>query len=81
MIIFDKTEIMGLQSLKLELVRQILDVENESVIAKLFQTLQKEQKDFWTELSDAQRREVELGLNQIEKGETEDWDDFLKRVS
>lgn len=72
---------MSIQSLKLELVRQILDLDNETVVAKLMHTLQSEKKDFWDELSDTQKKEVELGLKQIERGETENWDDFLKRVS
>lgn len=38
-------------------------------------------KDFWAELTDAQKKEVELGLKQIQQGQTEDWDDFRKRVS
>ena len=72
---------MDLQALKLELVRQILDLESKEVISKLFQTLKKEDKDFWLNLTEAQRKEVELGLRQIENGETEDWETFVKRVS
>jgi len=80
-IIFEKMIPMNLQVLKIELVRQILDIENKNVIDKLFLTLKNEKKDFWSDLSDAQKKEVELGLSQIDKGETEDWDAFLKRVS
>ena len=72
---------MDLQSLKLELVRKILDLESKEVISKLFQTLKKEDKDFWLELTETQKEEVELGLRQIENGETEDWETFVKRVS
>jgi hypothetical protein len=43
--------------------------------------IQEEQKDFWLELSDAHKSEVELGLKQVADGETEDWDDFLKGIS
>lgn len=72
---------MNIQSLKIELVKRILELESEEVLSSLFQTLKKEDKDFWLELSEEQKEEVEIGLRQIENGETEDFDDFLKRVS
>jgi len=72
---------MDIQSAKLELVRQILELESSEIVNKLFQTLSHEKKDFWLDLSEAQKKEVELGLRQIEEGKTEDWDDFLKKVS
>ena len=65
---------MDIQSLKLELVKQILEVENMEMISKLFLTLKNEDKDFWLELTDSQKEEIELGLKQIQRGETEDWD-------
>ena len=67
--------------MKLELVRQILNLESRDLINTLLLTLKKENKEFQSELTDAQKREVELGLSQIEKGETEDWDGFLRRVA
>lgn len=72
---------MDIQTLKLELVKKILNLESKDMIHRLFLTLKKEDKDFLSTLSDAQKREVELGLSQIEKGETEDWEGFLRRVS
>lgn len=72
---------MDIQNLKLELVKQILEVESRELLDKLFLTLKREDKDFWTELTEARKREVEIGLKQIEAGETVAWEDFLKRVS
>jgi hypothetical protein len=72
---------MDIQTLKLELVKQILNLESKDLINRLFLTLRKEDKDFVSNLTDSQKREIELGLSQIEKGETEDWDGFLRRVS
>jgi hypothetical protein len=72
---------MDIQSLKLELVKQILNLESKDLINRLFLTLKKEDQDFISKLSDDQRREVELGMKQIENNETEDWDGFLRRVS
>ena len=72
---------MSLRTLKLELVKQILEIESQSILTKLFATLKKEDEDFWISLTAEQKVEVELGIRQIENGETENWDDFLKRVS
>ncbi len=77
----DKRLKMDIQALKLELVKQILHTESEELLNKLYSTLKVQGKDFWLELSEAQRREVEIGLAQIERGETIALEDFLKKVS
>jgi len=72
---------MDIQTMRLELVRQILNLESKDLINALLLTLKKEDKNFQSDLSDAQKREIELGLTQIENGETEDWDGFLMQVA
>ncbi len=72
---------MDIQALKIELVKQILNTESEELLNRLYSTLKVESKDFWLELTDAQRREVEMGLEQIQNGKTIDLKDFLKKVS
>ena len=72
---------MDLQSSKIELIKLILNVENESLINKLKDVLKSEKRDFWSELSDNQKAEIDLGIKQIKEGKTEDWNDFLKRIS
>ena len=72
---------MNIQALKLALVRQILQTESEELLNKLYTTIKGESKDFWRELTDAQRREVEIGIEQLERGESIALEDFLKEVS
>ena len=72
---------MDIRLLKIELAKRILEIESADVIHKLYRVLGKEDKDFWLELTDAQKKEIELGLRQISDGETEDWSTFIKRVS
>jgi hypothetical protein len=72
---------MNIQALKIELVKRILNTESEELLNRLYSTLKVESKDFWLELTDAQRREVEIGLEQIQSGKTIDLEDFLKEVS
>ena len=71
---------MDIQTAKLELVRRILELDNTEIVNKLFQTLNQEKSDFWLDLTESQKEEVELGLKQVEEGKTEDWDDFLIRL-
>ncbi len=72
---------MDIQSLKIELVKRILNTDSTDLIRKLYGVLGKEDKDFWLELSADQKAEIELGIKQLNNDETEDWDSFLKRVS
>ena len=72
---------MDIQALKAELVKQILATESKELLDRMRHVLEREQKDFWLELTDAQKREIEKGLEQIESGQTEDWDDFMKGMA
>ena len=72
---------MDIQAIKLELVRQILDLDNPELLKELFIKLRKEDKDFWLELTEAEKYEIELGLKQLERGELIAWETVLKRVS
>lgn len=57
---------MDIQALKSELVKYILATDSKDILDKLWTTIKREEKDFWLELTDAQKREVEIGLKQIE---------------
>ncbi len=72
---------MDIQALKAELVKQILATESKELLDRMWNLLKREEKDFWLELTDAQKREIEIGLKQIENGQTEDWDDLMKRMA
>ena len=72
---------MDIQTMKLELVRQILKLESKDLVNSLLLTLKKEDEGYQQDLSEAQKREIELGMSQIQNGETEDWDGFLRRVA
>ena len=71
---------MNIQLTKIELARMILDLENESVINKVWALLKKETPDFWAQLSKDQQAEIELGIKQLDRGERIDFDEFLKRA-
>ena len=72
---------MDIQALKLELVKQILELESKELLDKIYATLKREEKDFWLEMTDDQKEEVEIGRRQVQNGETEDWETVLERLS
>jgi len=72
---------MDIQSSKLELVRLIINSNNEILIENLLKMLKSEQKDFWSELSESEKEEIRLGIKQLDEGERISLDDFIKKVS
>ena len=72
---------MSIHALKGKLVNAILKTHSEKLIRDLYSVLEKEENDFWLDLTEDQKKEVELGLDQIKKGETVSLEDFLKQVS
>ena len=72
---------MDTKTLKIELTRLILEIENPELLNRVFNDLKKERTDFWQDLSDDQKAEVEISRKQVKNGEIEDWDSIIKRVS
>ncbi len=72
---------MDTKTLKIELTRLILETENPDLLNRILKDLKKEKSDFWLDLSDDQKTEVEISRKQVKNGETEDWDSIIKRVS
>ena len=71
---------MDIQALKIELVKQILESESKELLDQIYSTLKREEKDFWIELTDDQKEEVEIGRRQVSNGETEDWETLRERL-
>lgn len=72
---------MDLQTSKVELVKMILSIENQSVLDKIMLLLKSEKSDFWLDLSQNERKNIQLGINQLNKGEGIELKDFVKKVS
>lgn len=72
---------MDIQASKIELVKMILDLEDSKLIEKVRKLITKENKDFYTELSEDQKLEIQFGIEQLDRGEKVSWDDVLKKIS
>ena len=72
---------MDIQTSKIELTKLILNIDNPSLIEKIKDLLISETSDFWPTLSDPQKEELKLGIQQLNDGERIAFKDFLKKVS
>jgi hypothetical protein len=71
---------MDIQSSKIELTKLILNIESPALIQKIKDLLIKESSDFWSELSDIQKEEMRIGIDQLNRGERISVEDFLKKI-
>jgi hypothetical protein len=69
-----------MESLKSELIKKIISISDEDLLKRLSSILKNEKTDFWNELTENQKKEIEVGLAQAECGETISWKNFLKKV-
>ena len=72
---------MNIQTSKIELVKMILNIENDKFIEKITDFIQKEKVDFWNELSLSEQKEIEKGIKELNKGKRVEFTDFLKKIS
>ena len=72
---------MSLQSSKLEFVGLILKIDNQLTIDKLTAMLKDQEPDFWNDLSDHQKREIKLGINQLDDGQRISLEEFISKHS
>ncbi len=71
---------MNIQTEKLEIMRMILETNNPSILESIKNIFSKESSvDFWTTLPLDQKDEILEGLEQIEKGESINYDELMKK--
>lgn len=68
-----------LEARKLELRDLLAEVDNEGIILQLEMIL-KPQKDFWDELSEADKASIERGLDQLAKGERVPYEEVIEKI-
>ena len=60
---------MSIEAKKLELMNLLLQTQEERVLAKLKKVFEEEETDWWSEISEEERKEIETGLNQADAGD------------
>ena len=72
---------MNLEARKYQFIQELVKVEDESVLEKLELVLKANQSDWYDELSESEQTEIQIGLDQAEKGEFTSHEDVMKRFS
>ena len=72
---------MDIRTSKIELVKMILNIDNNDFIQKLTEFIKSENTDFWNELNSAQRSEIKRGIQELDNGKRVSYDDVIKKIS
>ncbi|MDO8968273.1 hypothetical protein [Algoriphagus sp.] len=73
-----KTEIMHIETSKIHLVKAILNSNDEEFISRLIDFVNKENADFWHELTPEEKAEIKEGINQLDRGNRKPFRQLLK---
>ena len=63
---------------KLDLIQWLTSLEDESIIEKLIKFRKQETKDWWNEISEAEKKSIESGLKDAENGKLKPHSDARK---
>ena len=72
---------MDIKTTKIELVKAILEIDNNEFIQRVADFINKEKVDFWNELSSAEQKEIQQGIQELDQGKKVSYDSFLKKIS
>ncbi|MCK4663374.1 MAG: hypothetical protein KAT68_10950 [Bacteroidales bacterium] len=70
---------MNIQTVKLELLRKIINTENLIVLEKITRIIQNEKSDFWNKLSKEEQDEIIGGIEELDNGEKYDYEEFINK--
>ena len=68
---------MDIQLEKIALIKLLAETENPSIINEIKKVFQREKKDWWEDLSEEQKADIEEGERQIENGEFVTFDEMM----
>jgi len=74
-----KTEVMNQDRTKLEIMNLLLKISDEKALLRIKKVLEDEYTDWWDELSDDEKSEIQIGLDQANNKEYTDLDSVMKR--
>jgi predicted transcriptional regulator len=72
---------MDIQLEKLELIKMLAETDDQSIIASVKKIFSSNKKDFWEELSQEQRDEIEESDRQIDRGEFVNFEEFMQEFT
>jgi hypothetical protein len=70
---------MDIQLEKLELIKMLAETNDSDIISSIKKVFATEKKDFWDELSEEQKFEIEESEREYERGEYVNFEEFIKK--
>jgi TRAP-type C4-dicarboxylate transport system substrate-binding protein len=69
---------MDIRLEKIELAKKLLATENVSILKSIKELFEKEEKDWWDELTEEQQNILNESMEEYERGEFSSFEDFIK---
>lgn len=70
---------MNIQLEKLELIKKVLETNDESIIESIKSIFKKENKDWWDDLTDVQKHKIEESEKEIKNGDFFLYEDIMAK--
>lgn len=71
---------MNIEAEKIELLKLILETENEEVIQEIKSVFKKQETDFWYDLPDSVKESINRGLEDVEANRIQNHDFVMKGI-
>ena len=71
---------MNIEAEKIELLKLILETEDEEVIQEIKSVFQRQELDFWDGLPDSVKESINRGLADVEAGRVQSHDSVMKEI-
>jgi hypothetical protein len=71
---------MQIETSKIQLVKTILDSEDEEFISRLVDFVRSETDDFWPELTSKQQEDIKKGIAQLDQGKRKPYRQVIDRL-
>ena len=72
---------MDIKTSKIELVKMILNIDNDNFIKRVMDFINNEKSDFWNELTVSEQAEIKKGIKQLDNGKRTSYKDVLIKIS
>ncbi|HJP62898.1 MAG TPA: hypothetical protein VJ844_05620 [Mucilaginibacter sp.] len=72
---------MDIQAEKIELVKRLLDTEDQSILAEVKHVFESHEQDFWIDLPEHVKRGIERSKKQAEAGLLTSHDEVMKKYA
>ena len=71
---------MNIKAEKLAIMKMVLETDNPGILNSIRKLFKKESNtDFWESMPQNKKDEILMGIEKIEKGETVNYEDFIKK--